>query len=375
MIVRGSMMPSTSDSPIPSQHDQLLLKALVADGPQAIRAATDWLDFTDVDILNEGVRRLVPMLRYRMQLWGLEHPSLPAIHRVYRVLWLQDQRLRYQGGIVLHALTPLNIPITILKGFLLGRLYYPNTACRPAADMDLLIEPDQHAPVIATLEGLGYEAHPIASFHAWCFKHPDGAELDLHRSPYHEAYAEDLTRPIFGRRVKLDWPEGPNLYRLGSGDQLLHTISHGLRKNTVLPIRWILDAVYQLRNQGEAMEWNIFLAEASRLELDEVARRGLEVIDQVAPGLVPAEVTGRLRAKRTSETERRYRLERELGGPLALWFSLRRNTSILQRVIIISSLFFRMWRIRGNQWFISRLRFRTLELLGFKNHVSTQGTS
>jgi hypothetical protein len=264
---------------------------------------------------------------------------------------------------VLNELIPLSIPVTILKGFLLGRLYYPTTACRPSADLDLLIATEHQPPVIAALKGLGYEANPINALHAWSFKHPDGAEVDLHRSPYHEAYAEHLTRPLFGRLVRLDWPEGPNLYRLGNEDQLLHTISHGLRRNTVSPIRWILDAVYQLRGQGEVMDWNLLLTEASRLQLDEVARRGTETINEVAPGLVPAEVTRKLQAGRTHETERRYRLDRESEGPLSVWFGLRRNGSLPRRVLTFVNIFHQLWRLHGNAWLISRLRVRTLEAL------------
>jgi hypothetical protein len=343
--------------------DRILLHALLGDGSAASSAASAWLDATALDRLNEGRRRLLPLLRHRMHEWQLVHPAKPAIDRVHREFWLRDQRLHFQAGAVLRALAPLDAPVIVLKGLLLGRLYYPATVCRPAADIDLLVHPGHVQRVAAVLERLGYAPEPGSCLHSRTYERADGSQVDLHWSPYHEAFARDLVYPLFGRLAPLDWPESPKLYRLGHEDQLLHTMAHGLRRNAVVPIRWVVDAVLQLRRCGAEMDWELFLREGARLEVTEVARRGTMVIEEIAPGLVPSEVVQQLRGQHTRRAERLYRLDREADGPSALWARLRRNGPLPYRLGLFLLLYLRQVRGRGLCWAAGRMRARIQDLL------------
>jgi hypothetical protein len=342
--------------------DRLLLAALVHTDHTARAAAVAWLDEANLSQLDEGIRRLLPLLRHRVHGWDLQHAARPTLDRIHHEYWVRDQRLRYRAGVVLRSLASLDGPLIVLKGLLLGRTYYPTTACRPAADIDLMVRPENYNALVARLVGAGYEPDSVTSFHAQAFTHVDGGDVDVHRSPYHEVFLARLVAPIWERRVRLDWPERRELYRLGNSDQLLHTMAHGLRQNSVSPLRWVVDAVYQLR-EAEQMDWCEFAREAERLEIVEVAVRGAAVLNDVCPGQIPDATIRPLQRARTIRGTRLYLQDYLSEGPRGVWARLARNGSLPVRIARFCGLYLRLGRRHGARWIITRLHVRVRQLL------------
>ena len=89
---------------------------------------------------------------------------------------------------------------------------------------------------------------------------------------------------------------------LGSADQLLHVLAHGARWGEVPPIRWVADAVAVERSAEGGLDWERFVAEASRRHLTVAAAEALERLaadlDFPVPGwaLAGSEAPGRPRS-------------------------------------------------------------------------------
>ena len=51
---------------LPNASERLLLQALLAEEKSAVIAAQAWLDTVDLDAINQGIQRMVPLLYFRM---------------------------------------------------------------------------------------------------------------------------------------------------------------------------------------------------------------------------------------------------------------------------------------------------------------------
>jgi len=318
----------------PRSGDITLLQALLGRDDAARSAAEEWLNVSEISEVNEGVRRLLPLLHYRMTCWGMEHPKSALVSQEYRRYWLATQRVQYQADRLLEMLAPLKCPVVFLKGAALGRTVYPSRALRPLSDVDFLVPRHEFRAAQDILTASGFSLSD-ESWHASLLVQAGYPEVDLHKSPYHEAFSEALVAPIFSRTVELSHDCG-NAHCLGAEDQLLHTIAHGLRPNVVSPIRWVVDAIHVLRAAGRSFSWDAFLSEAVRLDFEEVAARGLTILDSICPGEVDASTLSSLRERRSTLTGLMFMAEREWRGPPRVWGLVRRNGGWLERLDLIS---------------------------------------
>jgi hypothetical protein len=260
--------------------------------------------------------------------WGMDHPKSLSVRQQYRRCWLATQRIQYQADRLVETLAPLGSPVVFLKGAALGRTVYHSPALRPLSDIDLLVRPHDFLAARDLLVASGF-ALSSESWHSSLLLKTGYPEVDLHQSPYHEAFSEALVAPIFSRIETLPLVGG-SVYRLGNEDQLLHTLAHGLRANTVSPLRWMVDAIHVLRSAGPLFAWDMFLREAIRLDLVEVAVRGLEMLDSLCPGEVDSPTLSVLVNKRTTFTGLLFKAEREWNGPIVVWGQARRNGGLLE---------------------------------------------
>ena len=336
----------------PITTDRTLLRALLERDEVARRACSSWLDTADFVHLNEGIRRLLPLLYSRISSWDLQHPSRQHLKEVYLHYWVLDQKLRRQLNAATNALASLDSPIVLLKGLALGEACYTQTACRPSSDIDLLVNSAVFDTAISKL----LEAEFIVKsegFHATLLTRRDVPELDIHRSPYHEAFSTTLVAPLFERLILISGGR-PDLFRLGDEDQLLHSISHGLRPNVVSPLRWIVDAVFQLRKSANTFDWDLFVGEAERLNLKEAALQGLEIIDTVVGGVVDNQAIRRLTVQSSNVTRLQFSKERNVKGPATFWYQTMRSESFADRLQLLGGVLRRIWREKGTLHILKR---------------------
>lgn len=318
----------------PDLGERLLLKALLDLNTSAARdAARVWLDRSDLEHLNEGHRRLMPFLYQRMTNFELEHPKISSVGREYRRFWISSKRGHFQVDQLSDVLSGLGAPVVFLKGTALSQTVYPAIALRPFMDLDILVHPQNFLAAKQLLVASGFEPQPSTAQHATTLVRKDYLDIDLHQSPYHEAYSEKLVAPIFSRLVALQH-NGNNLYRLGNEDQLLHTIAHGLRWNVVSPVRWVVDASLQLRASGNTIDWDLLCREAIRLNLVEVAYRAFTILDSFCHDEIDAPTIARLERHRTFITNLWFAAEREWQGPSVVWGTARRNQNIFVSMVV-----------------------------------------
>lgn len=317
----------------PEQDDLQLLQALMKNDSIARASASLWLDGVDLKNLNEGLRRLLPLLNHRMTEWSLDHPKLPEVEREYRRYWIEAQRMQFQTEGMLTILALLDTPIVLLKGAALSRTVYPAPALRPFADIDILFHPKFFKVGVERLVSFGFRVDG-GSPHSLLLRREGYPEIDFHRSPYHEAFAEHLVTPLFSRIVPLE-SKKVEVYRLGDEDQLLHTIAHGLRSNSVSPLRWIVDAGLLLEHTHLTLDWDLFCQEAIRLDLVEVAARGLRQLSLVFPEKIDDGAFSFLEGRRTAYSRLWFSAEREWQGPSAVLGTARRNRSWTGSMIML----------------------------------------
>jgi hypothetical protein len=352
------MTPRSRYLPTPDQH--LLLEALIRPDDEAAIAARAWLDrivFDDVDL---GTRRLLPLFHLRMRELSIDHALDGRIRGIYRRAWYVDQRHGRMLALLLPKLVAGGVPVILLKGAGLGLTVYPNTTLRPYDDVDLLVP---HARIEAARDILladGFALHGDFA-HSIGLRKADHLDIDLHHSPYRDAVNRDHAAPLWTRARPIGHAmDGVSV--LGPEDQLHHTLRHGLRRNAVSPVRWVVDAVHQLRAAGDAFDWDLLVAETMRLDMVESSLRGLAYLQSLDERIVDRRALARLTAARGLGSRFHFHLENNQ-GPFANWAATRRNTRGFDRVRLLLDRYSRQWGITAPLPFIRHAVVRGFDWL------------
>lgn len=120
-------------------------------------------------------------------------------HNRRRASLLRDQLRR-----MLPALEESGVKAIVLKGLHTGSVYFPEPGTRPAADIDLLVEPGQYAAAATTLERLGFRQSRQTAFgrrSEWTLANSPQAvrslELETADNPWHVDLHTALERWYF----------------------------------------------------------------------------------------------------------------------------------------------------------------------------------
>ena len=337
---------------LPDASQHTLLTALLAPPTAAAAAARQWLDTVDFDAIAEGEMRLMPMLHDRLRALGIDHPLAGRIRGLYRRAWYVDQTMRRDLAALIATVARVSPDVVLLKGAALGLYAYADPAHRPFADFDILVPDADQERVIAAL--VAEQATPrFYAFHAFTVRLTNGREVDVHRSPYHEAFGAALVAPLFGRLRRLAGPASapspaPAAWStLGDADQLLHTLVHGLKPNPIAPIRWLVDAVLLVRAAGETFDWDTLVAEAGRLDFVEPAIVGLREIARFEPSPALSQALETLGRHTTPQALAAWSAASvtPVDGPVRIWERTRRNARGFARLTLMARFYRRKdWR-------------------------------
>jgi hypothetical protein len=238
--------------PTVAQH-QLLRAALLADVAD-VRASLDaWKSHVDIEAIDAGSMRLLPLLYRNLTRLGIDDPLLPRLKGVYRQVWFRNQLILEHGVRALRTLSAAGIPSLVLKGAALVSTAYAEPALRPMEDFDLLVAREQFPRAVHVLLADGWSFHPplpdpephFVFQHAIGFRRDGGGELDLHWSATGLPFDLDdtHTQPL---RIG-----GEETRMLAPADQLLQICAHATLLNPhIPPIRWAADAFLLLAQHG-----------------------------------------------------------------------------------------------------------------------------
>jgi hypothetical protein len=245
--------------------------------------------------------------------WLPEHAS----QRLQSIYYLTVQtNLRYLA--VLREIASQDVPFVLMQGGSLLLSIYADPGLRPVSDLDLWVQPQDHAQLTSMLRRLGFGENPLVP---GVFRR--GATLvDVHT---HLHWAErirssrflftDNAGGLFHRCATRAW-EGAQVRCLEPHDQAVYLLVHALKHN-LERLMWLADVNRLVAGWG-ARDWDMFRGRAQELGQERVSaifaylRRvlfGLATPVQAMSGLGVGPVA-------------RFLLRMRRQGPLPKWSSL-----------------------------------------------------
>ena len=307
-----SVQPDFAGEAWPTADQTLLLQAALLPAEAASAAWQAWRARTDLDHLDAGSRRLLPLLYRNLRAQGVQHPDLARYKEVYRTTWAKNQALFHRIARLLKALRQAGLPTLVLKGAPLAVLHYRDAGLRPMSDFDILV-PTADAPrAFDCLSRLGWEAQfsgppewlvPVRQ--AISYRNADSQDFDLHWHVLWERCGPDDDAPFWQAAVPVSIA-GEQTLTLCPADQLLHACAHGARYNDFPTVRWAADATVIIRQAGPALDWDRLLSLAGALGMSLPLRDTLRFLHSQLEVPLPPEVLDRLAAIPVTAGERRF---------------------------------------------------------------------
>lgn len=299
----------------PTPTQKLLLRAALCPGQDAVRAWKEWQVLTDIEHLDEGSSRLLPLLWRNLEAQGVSAVHLKRYKSVGRYTWVQNQILLAQAARLTQQLKDEGIPTLLLKGAALVPLYYKEASTRPMDDFDLLVPRSQAVRAFQFLLAQGYEwnewkkpprlvtGRSISVFTDSVFRQPGRIRFDVHQHVFSQSPTLDASES-WEAAIPVEIA-GVATQALCAEDALLHVCVHGVRWNDVPPLRWVADATLILRGTPE-FDWNRLLSQSHRHELSIPMRQALRFLRDLDLGLnIPAATLRELGRIPTSRAARR----------------------------------------------------------------------
>jgi hypothetical protein len=270
--------------PTPAQ-DALLRVALAPPGEVAAAWARyrDRLPLDRLDTLDWGGRRLVPLVAWRLREAGLDdNPATDALRADLAASMLAVRAKLPAFAAVLDTFEAAGIEVLVLKGVGLAPLAYPDPGTRPVSDLDVLVPSGRVGALDELIARHGgytsYDTVDPAVRARW--RHGAEARIDGHLVDVHWRLLVDRFdgRPddaLFDRAVDITVGGRP-ARTLGVEDHLVHAIGHGVRRNSLAPVRWIADVARLVG--ARPVDWSAVEARAAERGLGGVVGRALALV-------------------------------------------------------------------------------------------------
>lgn len=284
----------------PTAAQELLLKACLRPGREAVACWEAWRTQIDIDQIDVGSRRLLPLLHAALAVAGIDHPLMGKYRGMWRLAWCRNQILMRDGLALAAALRQAGIMPMALKGAALNLAYYHDIGLRPMIDFDLMVPTGQALEAATAMTRLGWIHTPahvptmpdlLLIMHARPFENAQGNEVDLHWHVLHERCAPDADDEFWKSAI----PAGARPVLLPDpADLLLMICTQGVRWNPASQLQWIADAVTVMRSGR--MTWDRLLEQSVRCRMVLPLRQALRYVREVIGEAMPAEVVRALEA-------------------------------------------------------------------------------
>lgn len=293
----------------PTPQQTLLLRAVLLTGAPALEAFQAWRGRVNLDRLDRGSFRLLPLLAHNLRRHEVQDPIMARLEEVCRDTRSKNVALMERLATLLAAFSEAGLETMILKGAALLVLYYSDPGLRPMSDLDLLVRTDKASGAMALLRQLGWTPQlPVPErvvpvTHSHLFQDRRDTRLDLHWHLCWECCGPGAD-DAFWAAAQAVAVDGVPTSALCRADQLLHATVHGVAWNPVPPLRWVADAMLILQAAGPSFEWSRLLTQARHLKLILPLREALAFMRDTLDAPVPDVVLATLRASQVSRFER-----------------------------------------------------------------------
>ena len=308
------MHPSNRSSAfLPTPKQELLLKACLLEGEEALATWQAWRSNTDLDHLDIQSVRLLPLMVERLQRWEIRDSELNKFRGLQRRTWVQNHLLFRAAGRALRSLGAAQISAMALTGVVLASTFYETMALRPTDKVDLLVRPADGLKALDLLEGLGWQVVP-GQFRPRaadeCAVQPScvlqdsanpGGRIDLHWRLLRAQFSEAAETALWERAARFEI-DGAECLAPSAADMLVHVCVHGAMWNEAPPIQWVVDAAFIVRSG--AVDWIHFRAQTERLGLTLPLLETLNYLRTVMRVAVPDIVIQQLTKNRVKSIER-----------------------------------------------------------------------
>jgi hypothetical protein len=236
----------------------------------------------DLGALDWGARRLVPLVAWRLREAGVPDEAAAGLRADLAASMLAVRAKQPAFTAVLDVLAGAGLDALVLKGVGIALLAYPDPGTRPVSDLDVLVPADQ-APALDDLVArhggyTSYDALDPLVRRRW--RHGAEARLDGHEVDVHWRLLVDRFdgRPDVAlfERARPICVGGRPARTLAAEDHLVHAIAHGVRRNTLAPVRWIPDVARLVQRQP--LDWALVTEEATRRHVAGVVGRALDLV-------------------------------------------------------------------------------------------------
>lgn len=352
--------------------DVTILRAACLDGAAALAAVDDLRRTVDIDALDWGRQRLLPILHRNLVRLGVGDWHASRLKGVRRFFWARSEvRLRGLSPVVT-ALRAAGIRTAVLKGAGIVGGGFEELSARPMDDLDVLVPPRDLPAAVTLLAGSGFGPRMVDTatvlrdvsprLPGWPFVDAAGNELDLH---WHVLHADCRPRAddAFWEGARPGRIAGIATEVLDPTDQLLQAIAHAARWNDTSTPRWASDALTLIRTG--VIDWERLVAAAQRHRVVPAIHDGLVLLDRHLEAAVPERIVRRLGRWPRPLTRLEFAIgsaaqEARIGwrpDALAL-FERRRRSALLWRLPLAASACVIAWEGRDRARGAARVAFR-----------------
>jgi Uncharacterised nucleotidyltransferase len=280
---------------LPTESQELLLKAALMDGASALDAWQQWQLVDSVQSTDVDSGRLLPLVCRNLLALAPEDPELQHLRRVRRYWWVTNHARTVAAGRAISALTEAGIDTMVLKGAAVAYRHYRDLGVRPMNDVDLLVRPGLARVAGEALLAAGWTQQLptelgvlLCATHGTAFLDRMDLGIDLHWYAMWSPAVEDdfwlASEPVTVGRV-------PTLAPCAA-DLLLQACVHGIWSGGPR-VRWVADAVTIIRSTPE-LDWDRVVERARAREITLPLVDALRYLSDRLAVPVPAPVLGAL---------------------------------------------------------------------------------
>ncbi len=325
-------MKRKMDDWLPSPDQELLLKSALSDHGEALCSWDKWKKSNDINNLDRGSYRLLPMVFHNLkdhippgsELYG-------KLKGTYRKSWFSNNMIMEAAVSLFSDLKVAGIDPLLLKGIHLINSYYDEIACRPIGDADFLVSWDEaeRAGELIRMRGWRmkmkmrypvFNTNSMVLFRSLDYINENGYSCDLHWNIIRHRCYPDADRKFLKRASEFRM-KGVNFRGLCAEDLILHILEHGAYENPEPHIRWIPDVLMILRKR-EKIDWDLFLENVIMTDLVIPVKSMLEYMNDV------------LRIKKVEYPLRKLRLIQLSGESRIVYKNMLRSRTIVGRQYI-----------------------------------------
>jgi hypothetical protein len=284
----------------PTISQELLLKAALLKGNACLNAWEQWKKYNEIEQIDDGSHRLLPLTYYNLSAQGVQDSLLIRLKSVYRYMLSRNHLMFYQIIPALSALKKLKIKTMLLKGAALTLTHYKNYALRPQLDIDILVPEIQASKAFEYFQRHGWRPeYQYALEKVLQFRHSCGFDAGMHkRIDLHWNIFQECREPgiddIFWQNAVAVVVNDVKTLALSETHQFLHTCIHGVKWNTIMPCRWVADAITILNQSHGDIGWDDLVELARERALTVPLRHALTYLHDAFEAEIPESTLSRL---------------------------------------------------------------------------------